>query len=574
MPKFVRCRACGEVATALTCPSCGADSRAGAADQVRDQAASNRDETAENRDRSAERRDRGADRRDALTREHEQAARARNQVTSHQDQTSSADDQTASGSDQQAADADQQAADADFMTGGDPGTHLRGVIARNKTRSARGSTTFSRSETTAARLQGHHEDTGGTDSPSAGRDREDSASDRDFAAGDREEAAHDREQAAGDREKALRNRTESAAAAQRAVATLESMSDAFFTLDSESRFTYLNPKAEAFLDRRRDDLFGHNMWEEFPESVDSRFYEQCQRALRDQVPVRFEDAWQPNGRTLEVRAYPVPGGLAVYFTDVTDERLRDERLRQAQRLEAIGRVTAGVAHDFNNILAAVRGFANLGQRAAVDAKTKAYFDEIDSASRRAFALTHQLSVFAREQHLAPTVVDLNDIVDDLFSLLRQLVPAGIELRLALAPQPVHVFVDASQLEQVLLNLVVNSRDAIETTGTITVRTTSDAPAGVLHDVRIASGWLQVTDTGAGIPEDALPHIFDPFFSTKPPETGTGLGLATIYGIVSQSGGSIFVDSTLGAGTTMTLALPSSPRSPSASPGTVAASSAG
>ena len=345
--------------------------------------------------------------------------------------------------------------------------------------------------------------------------------------------------------------------------TLESMSDAFFTLDSEWRFTYLNPQTEAILGRRRDDLLGRNVWEEFPETVGSRSYDQYQKALREKTPVRFEEAWPPGGPIFEVRAYPVPRGLAVYFTDVTDERVRDDRLRHAQRLEAIGRVTASVAHDFNNILAAVGGFASLGQAVSVDAQTRTYFEEIGSASQRAVALTRQLLVFSREQDLAPTVVDLNVVVEGLFSLLQQLIADGIELRLELSPEPVLVFVDRSQLEQVLLNLVVNSRDAIDTSGSITLSTMSDPPAEVAHDVRAPSGWLQVIDTGTGIPEEEMPLIFDPFFSTKPPDSGAGLGLATIYGIVSQSGGSIFVDSTLGVGTTMTLALPTSSRRPPA-----------
>jgi PAS domain S-box-containing protein len=522
---------------------------------VRDRAASDRDKTAESRDLSAERRDRAAGGRDERAREHEQAASDREAGASSQDQAWSEHDQTASGSDQRAADADQQAADADFAAGGDEATYLRGVLVRQKTHRARDTASGARDETSAARLHRHEPETAPEGGPSARRDRIRAAGDRRQAAGDRVEAAGDRERAGRDREEALRNRTDSAAAAERAVEILEAMSDAFFTLDSELRFTYLNPQAEAAFDRRRGDLFGRNVWDEFPQTVRSRFYDQYQRALREQVPVHFEETWEPGGRTFEVRAHPVPGGLAVYLTDVTDERLREERSRQAQRLEAIGRVTAGVAHDFNNILAAVRGFASVGLRASADPKIRECFDEIDSASQRAFALTQQLFVFAREQQLTPAIVDLNEIVEGLLSLLQQLVPAGIDLRLAFSPQPVPVFVDRSQLEQVLLNLVVNSRDAIDPSGTITISTTSDEPPGVVHDVRDPSGWLQVTDTGGGISEDVLPLIFDPFFTTKPPETGTGLGLATIYGIVSQSGGSIFVDSTIGVGTTVSVALP-------------------
>jgi signal transduction histidine kinase len=256
-----------------------------------------------------------------------------------------------------------------------------------------------------------------------------------------------------------------------------------------------------------------------------------------------------------VRAFPVTDGLAVYFTDVTNDRLLDARRRETERLEAIGRVTAGVAHDFNNLLTAVRGFAQLGEAASADETTTSYFAAIDSAGDQARQLTRQLLAFAREQALSPVVVDLNQVVEGLAAVLRQLVPTRISVDIVLAPDPVWVFVDRSQLEQVVSNLVMNGRDAIEASGTITITTMRDGPVAVAHDVRVASGWLQVGDTGSGIPDDAVPHIFEPFFSTKPRETSTGLGLATIYGIIRQSGGSIFVDTTPGVGTTMTLALP-------------------
>ncbi|HEY8722259.1 MAG TPA: ATP-binding protein [Gaiellaceae bacterium] len=544
---------------ALICPACGAERPTDVVDQIRDRAASDRDETAKSRDRAAELRDRGAEDRDVLARQDEQATSDRDRIASDRDKRWSDRDRAASGRDQQSADEDQQAADEDFAAGGDPAAHDRGVRAREQSGRDRGSASVLRDETAAARLQGHDADASQEEILRlAERDRVQ-------AADDREEAADDREESARERAQAVRDRSESAVAEQRAVETLESMSDAFLTLDSEWRFTYLNPQTETILERRREDLIGKNLWDEFPEAVGSPFDEHYRRALRDQVPVRFEEAYEPLGRTLEVRAYPVPDGLAIYFSDVTTERLHDERLRQAQRLEAIGRVTAGVAHDFNNLLAAICGFAELGQTASTDEKTSRYFKEIDSAGQKAEQLTRQLLAFAREQILAPTIIDLNNAVENLASVLRQLLPASVELHFELSPQPVPVFVDRSQFEQVLVNLVVNSRDAIDTTGSITVSTTTDDPAGVMHDIHGPSGWLQVTDTGSGIPTDVMPHIFDPFFSTKPPETGTGLGLATIYGIVSQSGGSIFVDSTLDVGTTMTIELPAEPtNSPAAS----------
>ena len=256
----------------------------------------------------------------------------------------------------------------------------------------------------------------------------------------------------------------------------------------------------------------------------------------------------------QLAASVLPEAGANGSADALRARAESSR-RQALRLEVIGRATAGVAHDFDNLLAAVRGFAQLGQRSTVDEKTSRYFAEIESAARKAGELTRQLSAFARPQDLAPVTVDLNEIVEGLSSLLHQLLPGDVELVFAPSAQPVPVFVDRGQLEQVLVNLVINSDDAIDTVGTITISTTTVDPIRGEHETRPApTAWLQVADTGSGIPDEVRPHIFDPFFSTKAPEAGSGLGLATAYGIISQSGGNIFVDSSP-AGTTMTVALP-------------------
>ncbi len=336
---------------------------------------------------------------------------------------------------------------------------------------------------------------------------------------------------------------------------LEAMSDAFFTLDADWRFGYLNPQSELALARRREDLLGKVIWAEFPETVGSLYESEYRRAVRDQVPVQFEDRYEPLRRIFEVRAYPIGEGLAVYFTDVTDERAIHDRLRQTESLEVLGSVTAGVAHDFNNLLAAIRGYANLGQAADVDVETTRYFDKIDEASRKASDFTHQLAAFAARGIPAPATIDLNEVVESLMSLLRHVIPARIALRAALSPQPVPVFVDASQLEQVLLNLAVNSRDAIDRNGSIALRTSRDRPVAVSGEFSVPMGWLQVADTGAGISDDVRPHIFEPGFSTKPKENATGLGLATIDRIISESGGAIFVETSARSGTTVTIALP-------------------
>ena len=271
------------MAAVETCPTCGGPSVAltGAAvsaasvPDVAEPAGSDRDRTAESRDRAAERRDRGADDRDVLARRHQQAANDRGQLASDQDQTSSDDDQTASGSDQLSADADQRAADEEFIAGGDAASYGRGVLARDKTRRERGSSSASRDETTSARELGYI----------APAEHEDLLR---LAGDDRAHAADDREESAHDRQAALRNRAESAAAAQRAVETLEAMSDGFFTLDPEGRFTYLNAQSETFLERRREALIGEVVWEAsrkspahaLPTSTGGRCASRCRFASR------------------------------------------------------------------------------------------------------------------------------------------------------------------------------------------------------------------------------------------------------------------------------------------------------
>ena len=545
MPSFVICPACGEQATGTHCQSCGA------ALPTEDDAATIRDETAEDRDRAADVRDREAADRDATARQQDIAATDQERAASEQIQSLSDDDQAASKRDQVSADEDQRAAEDDLVAGGSAVAYTRGAKARRRSRGERGTASMLRDETTAARAR---EDMDASREEALQKGEHDRAE----AAGDRAEAAGDRAEAARDRADALFDTAESALAARRAIETLESMSDAFFTVDTDWRFTYLNPQAEALVNRDRHDLIGKNMLEEYPAMAGSQFDLEFRRAIREQVPVRFEAVFPQGDRAFEVRAYPVTAGLAVYFGDVTEERRRDDRLRQSERLEMLGQITAGIVHDFTNLLAATGGFAAMGETDAPDERIAGYFHAITTANKKAEALTRQLLAFARQQDLSPALIDANDVVSGLSSLLFQLMPPDIDLRLDLAPEAVIVFVDRSKFEQVVLNLVVNSRDAIKGTGSITVTTAVEDPTGITHDLGGPYGWLQVIDTGGGIPDEIRPRIFDPFFSTKAPGEGTGLGLATIYGIVSQSGGSIFVDSHVGEGTSMTIALPATP----------------
>ena len=227
-----------------------------------------------------------------------------------------------------------------------------------------------------------------------------------------------------------------------------------------------------------------------------------------------------------------------------------EQLRQAQKMDAIGRLAGGVAHDFNNLLLAINGYAEFLSSSLTDTEQKRYADEIRAAGDRAAELTHQLLAFSRRQVLQTRVVNLNDCVRDIESMLRRLL-GGVTVVLDL-DQGLHtVEADPSQIGQVLLNLVVNARDSMSGRGTLTISTRNDG----------ADVVLEVSDDGAGMNDETRGRIFEPFFTTKPVGSGTGLGLSTVYGIVTQSGGSIDVRSEPGRGATFTVRLPETAADP-------------
>jgi signal transduction histidine kinase len=222
-----------------------------------------------------------------------------------------------------------------------------------------------------------------------------------------------------------------------------------------------------------------------------------------------------------------------------------EQLRQSQKMDAIGRLAGGVAHDFNNLLLAITGYADFLIASLTDPKQKHYAEEIQAAGERAAALTHQLLAFSRRQVLQPRVVNLNDCVREMETMLRRLIGEGVAVALELEPRLHSVEADPSQIGQVLLNLAVNARDAMAGDGTLTIATRNDGDEVV----------LEVADSGAGMDDETRIRLFEPFFTTKNIGEGTGLGLSTVYGIVAQSGGSIDVRSAPGLGATFTVRLP-------------------
>jgi two-component system, cell cycle sensor histidine kinase and response regulator CckA len=256
-----------------------------------------------------------------------------------------------------------------------------------------------------------------------------------------------------------------------------------------------------------------------------------------------------------------PRRLIGVCTDVSDRMLLEERLRQSQKMEAVGRLAGGVAHDFNNMLAVINGYTELllNRLPAGDA-SRASLEEVRKAGERAAGLTRQLLAFSRKQVLSPQVLDLNEVVTGIHRMLRRLIGEDIELVTVPEAALGQVRADPGQIEQVLMNLIVNARDAMPQGGRLTVRTQNVILDELLSRVspELSPGpyvLLSVSDTGVGMDRETQSHIFEPFFTTKEVGKGTGLGLATVYGIVQQSGGHIRVLSEPGEGATFEIYLP-------------------
>jgi PAS domain S-box-containing protein len=260
---------------------------------------------------------------------------------------------------------------------------------------------------------------------------------------------------------------------------------------------------------------------------------------------------------------PGSGSYVVTVQDLSDLKRTEERLRRAQRMEAVGRLAGGVAHEVNNMMTIILGFSDLlsrGDHAPEGHQREVH--EIRKAALRAAKITSQLLAFSRQQVLQPSELRLNAVVEEMAPVLRLMLPANVRVETSLSPLDAVVRADRSQVEQVLINLAFNARDAMASGGTIRIATESrhlDEAAGRrLIGIPIPEGsygLISVIDTGHGMDAATLAQVFEPFFTTKPVGAGTGLGLSTVYGIVKQSGGYVWADSTPGQGTTFTICLP-------------------
>jgi PAS domain S-box-containing protein len=341
--------------------------------------------------------------------------------------------------------------------------------------------------------------------------------------------------------------------------------------DLDGRILSTNPAIETMLGYAQSDLEGLDYWRLVPAEEAARVRELHDELVLGSMPgyereqrfvsVDGREVWSRVNVTLVRDAGRRPQFVLAMVQDVTQHKLLEDQLRQAQKMEAIGRLAGGVAHDFNNILTAISGYANIALERVrgTDPALEEDVREIEKAARRAHALTKQLLAFSRKQVLQPQVLDLNEVVRDMEGMLGRLIGNDIEVASAYDPGLARVKADPGQLHQVIVNLVVNARDEMPNGGRLVLETSNeviaraDAEGGGLEQGSFVA--LRISDTGRGMDAETKSRLFEPFFTTKGVGKGTGLGLATVYGIVKQSGGFIDVESEPGEGATFTVYLP-------------------
>jgi PAS domain S-box-containing protein len=369
-----------------------------------------------------------------------------------------------------------------------------------------------------------------------------------------------------------RKRAEEASRASdlRLLTLFETVNLIVLGLDADARVNYVNPFYLRLTGYSREEVLGRSWFDFVPERLgaggrvilrellEQELHAHSERVVMTKAGKERMIAWN---NTVVRDAQGRPTGTLSIGEDITERVQLEEQLRQAQKMEAVGRLAGGVAHDFNNLLTAITGYTDMvhdgldpGDRRRDD------LDEVLRAAGRAAALTRQLLAFSRRQVLQPRVLNLNEVVTGMEKLLRRTIGEDVVLDARLAPDLPGVRADPGQLEQVILNLAVNSRDAMPGGGRLTIETSRamlDEGYAALHQGVRPGGYLlmAITDTGHGMDQETQRHVFEPFFTTKAAGQGTGLGLATVYGIVKQSEGHVAVYSEVGVGTTMKVYLP-------------------
>ena len=346
---------------------------------------------------------------------------------------------------------------------------------------------------------------------------------------------------------------------------LESINDAFVALDHGWRCTYINSKALEITRKTREEAIGRNVWELFSEAVHTKFHVELRRVMKHKTAVHFEEFYAPSQTWLEANAYPTRFGLAVFARDITQRKRFEEQLRQTQKLESLGVLAGGVAHDFNNLLVGILGNASLALESISPASpVREMLQDVVKATEQAAHLTKQLLAYAGKGRFFIQAIDLSEMIKETVSLLQTSIPRSVQLRLNLAGNLPCIEADATQMQQLLMNLVINGAEAIgeNTPGMVMVTTAlAEMDEPYIRQVlaaadQIAAGTyvsLEVHDNGSGMDEATTSRIFDPFFTTK--FTGRGLGLAAVLGIVRGHKGALKVYSTPGKGSTFKIFFP-------------------
>ena len=345
---------------------------------------------------------------------------------------------------------------------------------------------------------------------------------------------------------------------------LEHIGDAVVITTPDGHYLDVNPQACAMTGYDRDELLRLRAVDTYPLEEREAAAARAAEVASGRSIVFDRRLLRKDGTVIivEINARPLPDGrLLAAMRDITERRNLENQLRQAQKMEAVGRLAGGLAHDFNNVLTAVFGYVDLlSEELAPGSHAREDVEEIRRAAERAAALTRQLLAFSRQQVLDPIVLSVNDLIRNLDKMLRRLIGEDVDLRLNLAPDVGNVRADPGQVEQVIANLVVNARDAMPEGGKLLIETVNadlTEQYADMHRPVIAGAYVMiaVSDTGVGMDEATKARIFEPFFTTKEKGRGTGLGLSTVYGIVKQSGGYIWAYSEVGRGTTFKIYLP-------------------
>ena len=346
---------------------------------------------------------------------------------------------------------------------------------------------------------------------------------------------------------------------------VEQLPAVLWTVDRDLRFTSALGAGFARLKIKPTEIVGMSLLDYF-ETTDQTFLPIAahRRAVAGE-PMTFHVEWKSGSYACHVEPLrdsdgQVSGAICMSL-DITDRKQLEEQLRQAQKMEAVGRLAGGIAHDFNNLLMVIQGYGDLlVERLPTGDPLRRNAEQIQMASQRASSLTRQLLAFSRKQMLAPKILNIQTVVADMEKILRRLIGEDIQLETSSAPDLGLVKADRSQIEQVILNLAVNARDAMPQGGRLTIETANvELDASYSHPPAVLSPgkyvMLAVTDNGCGMDAETQAHVFEPFFTTKEKGKGTGLGLATVYGVVKQSGGYVWVYSEPGRGTSFKIYLP-------------------